>query len=237
MNNLILIRHGQSLWNKEKRFTGWADINLTEEGKSEAAYAGRFIKDLNIQFDSYFTSELKRAINTLKIILNILNKSEVKINKAWELNERHYGELTSLNKDEMIKKHGAKQVQIWRRSYEIAPPPMSTQHNYKNDIYNNVPKNKLRGSESLKDTFDRVVPYFEKKIEPLVLSKKNILISAHGNSLRALCKKLFFISKEKIIDFEVPTGNPLLIRFEENLKIKDYRYLDNKRSKKIFFNI
>ncbi len=237
MNNLILIRHGQSLWNKERRFTGWADIDLTPQGKFEAEYAGNLIKDLNIQFDSYFTSELKRAINTLKIILKILNKSEKKFNRAWELNERHYGDLTSLNKDEIIKKHGIEQVQIWRRSYDIAPPKMNPQHSYRNDIYNKIKKNKLRESESLKDTFDRVVPYYEKNIEPLILSKKNILISAHGNSLRALCKKLFLISKEKIINFELPTGNPLLIRFEENLKIKDYRYLDKKRSKKILFNV
>ena len=237
MNNLILIRHGQSLWNKERRFTGWADIDLTTEGRFEAESAGNFIKDLNIKFDSYFTSELKRAINTLKIILKILNKSEAKFHKAWELNERHYGDLTSLNKDEMIKKHGIEQVQIWRRSYDIAPPIMNPQHSYRNDIYNKIKKSKQPDSESLKDTFDRVVPYYKKNIEPLILSKKNILIAAHGNSLRALCKKLFLISKEKIIDFELPTGNPLLIRFDENLKIKDYRYLDNKRAKKILFNV
>ncbi len=237
MNNLILVRHGQSQWNQKKRFTGWVDIDLTEQGKSEAEYAGKLIKELNIEFHIFFTSQLKRAINTLSIILNILNKSNAEITKAWELNERHYGALTGFNKDEIIKKHGSKQVQIWRRSFDVPPPPMSSLHPYKNKIYANIPKDKIPENESLKDTFKRVVPYYEKKIEPLISSKKNILISAHGNSLRALCKKLFYISKEKIINFEIPTGNPLLIRFEDNLKVKDCKYLDAKRAKKILFNI
>ena len=237
MNNLILVRHGQSQWNKKKKFTGWADIDLTEQGKSEAEYAGKLIKELNIEFHIFFTSQLKRATNTLSIILNILNKSNAEITKAWELNERHYGALTGFNKDEIIKKHGSKQVQIWRRSFDIPPPPMNSLHPYKNKIYTNIPKDKIPETESLKDTFKRVVPYYEKKIEPLIFSKKNILITAHGNSLRALCKKLFYISREKIINFEIPTGNPLLIRLEDNLKVKDCKYLDTKRTKKIPFNI
>ena len=134
MNNLILVRHGQSLWNRERRFTGFVDIELTEDGKSEAEHAGRLIKELNIEFDAYFTSELKRAINSLNIILEILNKPNVKINKAWELNERHYGELTGLNKDDTVKKYGNKQVQIWRRSFDTRPPPISKQHPYTNKI-------------------------------------------------------------------------------------------------------
>ena len=237
MNNLILVRHGQSQWNQKKRFTGWVDIDLTKQGKSEAEYAGKLIKKLNIELHICFTSQLKRAINTLSIILNILNKSNAEITKAWELNERHYGALTGFNKAEIIKKHGSKQVQIWRRSFDVPPPPMNSLHPYKNKIYANIPKDKIPENESLKDTFKRVVPYYEKKIEPLISSKKNILISAHGNSLRALCKKLFYISREKIINFEIPTGNPLLIRFEDNLKVKDYKYLDTKRAKKILFNI
>jgi len=237
MNNLILVRHGQSQWNQKKRFTGWVDIDLTEQGKSEAEYAGKLIKELNIEFHICFTSQLKRAINTLSIILNILNKSNAEITKAWELNERHYGALTGFNKDEIIKKHGSKQVQIWRRSFDVPPPPMNSLHPYKNKIYANIPKDKIPENESLKDTFKRVVPYYEKKIEPLISSKKNILISAHGNSLRALCKKLFYISREKIINFEIPTGNPLLIRFGEKLKVKEYKYLDNMRAKKILFNV
>jgi len=233
MNNLIVIRHGQSLWNKARRFTGWVDVDLTEQGILEAELAGKLIKELNIEFDVYFTSVQKRAINTLKIILNILNKSNAEVIKNWELNERHYGALTGLNKDEVTKKYGIKQVQIWRRSFSIAPPPMNSEHPYKKNTYATIPVEKIPKSESLKDTFDRVVPYYEKKIEPLIFSKKNILISAHGNSLRALCKKLFDITNEKIINFEIPTGNPLLIRFKNNLKIKDYKYLDSKRAKRI----
>ena len=212
MNNLILVRHGQSQWNQEKRFTGWADIDLTERGKSEAKHAGKLIKDLDIEFHSCFTSELKRAINSLTIILNILNKSDLEINKAWEINERHYGGLTSLNKDEIIKKHGEKQVEIWRRSFDIPPPPMDSEHPYKNSLFKNVPKNKIPETESLKDTFNRVVPYFEKKIYPMILSKKNILIVFHGNSCRALLKKIFNISNKNISKFEIPTGNPFLIK-------------------------
>ena len=146
MNNLILVRHGQSFWNKERRFTGWADIDLTELGKDEARYAGELIKKLNINFDAYFTSELKRAKNSLEIILKILNKPNTQIIKTSKLNERHYGGLTSLNKDETIKKFGEKQVKIWRRSYEISPPPMDEEHPYKNKINSSIL------SESLKDT-------------------------------------------------------------------------------------
>ena len=240
MNNLILVRHGQSLWNKTRTFTGWADIDLTEQGKFEAEYSGQLIKKLNIEFDSYFTSVQIRAINTLSIILNILKKSEAEFKKAWQLNERHYGELTGLNKDQMIKKHGEKQVHVWRRSFDTPPPPMKTSNPYhptKNKNYANIPLDSIPASESLKNTFDRVVPYYKKEIEPLVLLKKNVLVSAHGNSLRALCKKIFNISNKKIIDLEIPTGNPLLISFEDNLKMKEYKYLDNKRAKKILFNV
>ena len=231
MNNLILVRHGQSLWNREKRFTGFVDIELTEDGKSEAEHAGRLIKELNIEFDAYFTSVLKRAINSLNIILEILNKPNVKINKAWELNERHYGELTGLNKDDTIKKYGNKQVQIWRRSFDTRPPPMGKQHPYRNKINSNIL------SESLEDTIKRVIPYYEKKINPLIFAKKNILIVFHGNSCRALLMKILNISKEKIVEFEIPTGNPLLLKFGDNLKVQDYKYLDAKRSRKILFNV
>ena len=239
MNNLILVRHGQSFWNKERRFTGWADIDLTEHGKSEARWAGQLIKELHIEFDTYFTSVQKRAIHTIEIILDILNKKNSEIKKAWELNERHYGALTGLNKDEMMKKHGEKQVHIWRRSFDVAPPPMkktSPNHPSKNKAYINIPTNKIPSCESLKNTFERVFPYYEKNIKQLLSSNKNILIAAHGNSLRALCKKLFNISNKKIVDFEIPTGNPLLITFEKNLKIKDYKYLDKKRAREIIFN-
>ena len=240
MNNLILIRHGQSIWNLERRFTGWADVDLTDQGKSEAKYAGQLIKKLNIKLDVYFTSFQIRAINTLKIILEILNKKNSEIKKAWELNERHYGALTGLNKDEMMKKHGKKQVHIWRRSFDVPPPPMektSPNHPSKNKAYINIPANKIPSAESLKNTFDRVMPYYEKNIEPLLASDKNILISAHGNSLRALCKKLLNISNKEIINFEIPTGNPLLVTFDEDLKVKKFKYLDDKRAKNILFNV
>jgi len=231
MNNLILVRHGQSLWNKERRFTGWADIDLTDQGKLEARYAGELIKKLNIKFDNYFTSELKRAKNTLDIILSVLEEKQNNIIKTSALNERHYGGLTSLNKDETIKKYGDKQVQIWRRSFDIAPPPLESNHPYKNKINSKI------SSESLKDTFNRVIPYYNNKIEPLISLKKNILIVFHGNSCRSLLKKIFNISNEEIVKLEIPTGNPLLIEFGDNLKIKNYKYLDNKRAKKISFKI
>ena len=231
MNNLILVRHGQSKFNLERRFTGFYDVDLTKKGESEAKYAGELIKKLNIQFDECFTSELTRASNSLDIILKVLNASNAKINKAWELNERHYGGLTGLNKDETIKKYGIEQVKIWRRSFNTAPPKMESDHPLKNKI-----KSKILG-ESLKDTFQRVVPYFNKIIKPLILSNKNILIVFHGNSCRALLMKILNISKKKIIDFEIPTANPLLIKFENNFEVKDCKYLDQKRARKILFNI
>jgi len=220
MSNLILVRHGQSFWNKERRFTGWADIDLTKEGELEAKLAGKLIEELDIKFNICFTSQLKRAINTLKIILKVLNKSNTKIIKTNALNERHYGGLTSLNKDEIIKKYGAKKVHIWRRSFDTPPPIMDSNHPYKNKI-----KSKIL-SESLKDTYKRVVPYYEKNIKPSIISKKNILIVFHGNSCRALLMKILNISKTKINKLEIPTGNPLLIKFEDNLKIKNLKYLD-----------
>ena len=231
MNNLILVRHGQSLWNKERRFSGWADIDLTEQGRSEAKEAGKLIKELKIEFNSYFTSKLKRATESLEIILEILNKKNVEIIKTAALNERHYGGLTSLNKDDIIKKYGSKKVQVWRRSFDIPPPPMESNHPYKDKISSDIL------SESLKDTFERVVPYYNEKIKPLISEKKNILIVFHGNSCRALLMEILNISKEKIAEFEIPTGNPLLIKFTDDLKIEDCKYLDSKRAKKILFNV
>ena len=231
MNNLILVRHGQSIFNLEHRFTGFYDIGLTSNGESEALHAGELIKKLNIQFDAYFTSQLIRASNSLNIILKVLNISNAEINKAWELNERHYGGLTGLNKNETIKKYGNKQVKIWRRDFDTPPPKMETDHPFKNKI-----KSEILG-ESLKDTFERVMPYFNKKIKPLILSNKNILIVFHGNSCRALLMEILKISKNKISKLEIPTGNPLLIRFEKNFEVKDYKYLDKKRAKKILFNV
>ena len=231
MNHLVLLRHGQSFWNKERRFTGWADIDLTSEGKLEANRSGKLIKELNIEFDAYFTSELKRAINTLKIVLKVLDKSNASVTKTNLLNERMYGNLTGLNKDDVIKKYGNEQVKIWRRSFDVPPPKISADNPYKKKINTNIL------SESLKDTFERVVPFYQTKVEPLIKSKKNILMVFHGNSIRALLMQLFNISKKNIVNFEIPTGNPLLIRFAQDSQIKDYKYLDQKRAKKILFNI
>ena len=167
----------------------------------------RSYKKLNLKINSFFSSYQKRAINTIEIILDILNKKNSEIKKAWELNERHYGALTGLNKDEMMKKHGKKQVHIWRRSFDVPPPPMektNPNHPSKNKAYINIPTGKIPSCESLKNTFERVMPYYEKNIKPLLSSNKNILISAHGNSLRALCKKLLNISNKKIIELLAP---------------------------------
>ena len=210
MINLILVRHGQSLWNKERRFTGWADIKLTNQGKSEAKNAGKLIKELNIDFDAYFTSKLVRANESLEIILKVLGKTGVNIIESSAFNERHYGNLTGLNKDETIKKYGSKQVKLWRRSFNVSPPPISSDHPYKNKIDSDIL------SESLKDTYNRVIPYYKKNVEPLIALKKNIIIVFHGNSIRALLMKIFNISAENIDKFEIPTGNPLLIRFGMN---------------------
>jgi len=231
MNNLILVRHGQSKFNLEHRFTGFYDVDLTSKGEAEAKYAGHLIKELNIQFDAYFTSELVRASKSLNIILKVLNISNPEIRKAWELNERHYGGLTGLNKDETIKKYGIEQVKIWRRSFDASPPKMESDHPFKSKI-----ESKILG-ESLKDTFERVIPYFNKKIRPLILSNKNILIVFHGNSCRALLMEILNISKKKIVELEVPTANPLLIKFQKDLQVKDFKYLDEKRSRKILFNV
>jgi len=231
MSNLILVRHGQSKFNLERRFTGFYDVELTPQGKIEAKYAGELIKKLNIELEGFFTSNLKRASNSLDIILKVLNKKNVEINKAWELNERHYGGLTGLNKDDTIKKYGQEQVKLWRRSFDIPPPKMEEEHPYKNKIKSNI------FGESLKDTFNRVIPYFNKKIKPLILSNKNVLIVFHGNSCRALLKEILNLSEKKIIEFEIPTGNPLVIRFEKNFKVLNCKYLDEERAKKILFNI
>jgi len=231
MNNLVLVRHGQSKFNVERRFTGFYDAPLSSQGEVEAEFAGQLIKQQNIKFHEYFTSQLSRAADTLNIILKVLKESNKKINKAWELNERHYGGLTGLNKDDTVKKYGIKQVQIWRRSFSTPPPKMELDHPYKNKINSNIL------GESLQDTFKRVLPYFNKKIKPLILSNKNVLIVFHGNSCRALLMEILNISQKNIVNFEVPTGNPLLIRFEKNLDVKDFKYLDKKRAKKILFSI
>ena len=194
------------------------------------------IKKLDLKINSFFCSYQKRAINTLKLILNIINSKPNQIIKAWELNERHYGELTGLNKDQMKKVYGEKKIHIFRRSWDMAPAPLNKNnpnHPLNIEIYNNIPRNKIPDTESLKDTYERGIYYYLKNIEPLIQSDKNVLISAHGNTLRALCKKLFHISNKNISRLEIPTGNPLLIKLRNNLKIDGCRYLDSGRSKNL----
>ena len=234
MNHLILVRHGQSVWNLEKRFTGWVDVKLTDQGKLEACKAGELIKKMDLKINSFFCSYQKRAIDTLDLILNTLGVKPNQITKAWELNERHYGKLTGLNKDEMKKVYGEKKIYIFRRSWNISPAPLDKKNPYHPlniEIYKNIPKDKIPDTESLKDTYERVIYYYLKNIEPLIQNGQNVLISAHGNTLRALCKKLFNISDKNIARLEIPTGNPLLIKFKNNLKINGCRYLDSSRSK------
>ncbi len=239
MSSLILVRHGQSTWNLQNRFTGWVDVDLSENGTKEAENAGRLINDLNLNFDFYFTSSLKRAIKTLEIILVILNGDNSKTIKDWRLNERHYGGLTGLNKNELKKKLGDEQIKKFRRSWDVSPPPIKNEEVKKYDIdsiYKAIPNDKIPVSESLKETYNRVVPFFENNIKNYLQKNKNILISAHGNSLRALCKKIFKISDNKINELEIPTGNPLLIELDDALKVINYRYLDEKRAKEIIVN-
>ena len=236
MINLILIRHGQSQWNLENRFTGWYDADLTSKGIEEAKKAGLLIKNTGIKFNYAFTSFQKRAIKTLDNVIETSNLKISKIEKAWQLNERHYGGLQGLNKEETAKKHGEEQVMIWRRSYDTPPPPLDRNHPdhpANSEIYKSIDPTLIPDTESLKDTYDRAIPYFEKNIEPLIKKGENILISAHGNSLRALCKKIFEISDDMITKLEIPTGNPIHIELEENLSLISYRYLDQDRAKEI----
>jgi 2,3-bisphosphoglycerate-dependent phosphoglycerate mutase len=238
MSKLILIRHGQSIWNAENRFTGWVDVDLSEKGILEAQKSGLLIKKLNINIDFSYTSFLKRAIKTLTTILKE-NNLQLEFNTSWEINERHYGSLTGLNKEETKNKIGEEQFKKYRRSWDIAPPPMiesDTNQSLFSPLNANIPVGMIPFTESLKDTYNRVIPYYEKEIKKKVQENKNILISAHGNSLRALCKYLFKISDEKINDLEIPTGNPLIIEFNNDLIIKEYFYLDESRAKTIIFN-
>ena len=232
MNYLILVRHGQSKWNLEKRFTGWVDVDLTENGKLEAEKAGSLIKKRNISIDLYYSSFQLRANNTLKIIQKVLD-DEKSFVKAWQINERHYGALTGLNKIEMSQKIGEDKVYKFRRSWEIKPEPLSTDspyHPINIDAYKNVPKDKIPDTESLKDTYERVIKFYDDEIKDH-LKNKNILISAHGNSIRALCKYLFKLNNEQISSLEIPTGNPLIIELDEKYNIKSCEYLDKDRAK------
>ena len=234
MKRLILIRHGQSLWNAENRFTGWVDSPLSERGIQEAIKAGRLIKEFNIDIEEAFTSFLSRAIDTLNFLLKELDKNNLIINKTWYLNERHYGSLTGLNKEETKKKIGESLFLKYRRSWDIAPPPM--EKNNKNislfgSLNKTIPVDKVPNTESLKDTHARVIKYYNETISNIFKKNNTVIIVAHGNSLRALCKYLFKISDEEINSLEIPTGNPMMINFLENMTVDNAKYLDKERAK------
>ena len=231
---LVLVRHGQSQWNLENRFTGWHDVGLTAQGVREAKKAGTLLKKEGVEFDAAFTSFQKRAIKTLWLTLEGIDQMHIPETKAWQLNERHYGGLTGLNKDETREKHGDEQVHIWRRSFDVPPPQIGPDDDYHpaNDPkYAAYDPAILPGGESLKMTTERVLPYFNGQIRPFLDAGSNIIISAHGNSLRALMKDLFDVADEDIPGFEFPTGNPLLLELGEGQAVKSARYLDTKRAK------
>jgi 2,3-bisphosphoglycerate-dependent phosphoglycerate mutase len=232
MSYLILVRHGQSVWNLEKKFTGWVDVDLTENGKSEATKAGELIKMKNIDIDIYYSSFQLRAKNTLKLIKQELQDTKVS-KEAWQLNERHYGALTGLNKDEMKVKLGEEKVHQFRRSWDLRPDPLDKNNSYHPiniDTYKEIPINRIPDTESLKDTYERVLEFYKQEIENKI-SNNNILISAHGNSIRALCKYLFKLDENQISKLEIPTGNPLVINLDKENKIIDCKYLDKERAK------
>ncbi len=235
MPHLILVRHGQSEWNLEKRFTGWVDVDLTGQGKLEACKSGEYIKELGLNIDYFFSSLQLRAINTLKLIQDTLRDKKKPI-RAWQLNERHYGVLTGLNKNEMKEKFGEKKIHELRRSWNIKPGPLSKNspyHPLNIGVYKEIPSEKIPDTESLKDTYDRVVLYYKDEIYNKLSNNKNVLVAAHGNSIRALCKFLFKLDNKKISSLEIPTGNPLLINFNSKIKIIECKYLDKDRAKNL----
>lgn len=221
MHKLVLIRHGESQWNKENRFTGWKDVDLSEKGREEAKAAGQLLKAEGYVFDEAYTSVLKRAIRTLWIVLDEMDLMWIPETKSWLLNERHYGALEGLNKAETASQYGEEQVLIWRRSYDVPPSAMlDTDERWlgKDARYASVEPGKFPAAECLKDTVDRVVPFFETEIMPKIREGKRLVVVAHGNSLRALVKYLDSISDEDIIQYNVPTGIPLVFELDENLK-------------------
>jgi 2,3-bisphosphoglycerate-dependent phosphoglycerate mutase len=228
MYKVVLLRHGQSTWNQENRFTGWKDVDLSEEGRAEAHEAGRLLRDGGYEFDLAFTSVLKRAIKTLGIALDELDELWIPVTKHWRLNERHYGALQGLNKAETAAKHGEDQVKIWRRSYYIPPPPLTPddeRHPGRDPRYAGLSAADLPLSESLKDTVDRFLPYWHETIAPAVRSGRRVIIAAHGNSLRALVKYLDEVSDHDIVDLNIPTGIPLVYELSAALKPIRHYYL------------
>ena len=228
MISLVLLRHGESIWNKENRFTGWTDVELTEQGIGEANQAGKILKDKGYTFDMAFTSYLKRAIKTLWIVLEEMDLMWIPVVNSWRLNERHYGALQGLNKAEMTEKYGEEQVHIWRRSYDIRPPELEkddSRYPGNDPMYRELTDQQLPVGECLKDTVARFLPYWHETIVPEVQKGKRILICAHGNSLRALVKYVDNVSEQEIPNLNIPTGVPLVYEFDENLKALRHFYL------------
>jgi len=228
MPTLVLLRHGQSQWNLENRFTGWWDVDLSDQGVAEARAAGVLLKERGHDFDRCFTSVLTRAIRTLHLVLHELDSLWLPVAKDWHLNERHYGGLTGLNKQEMIDKVGAEQVKIWRRSYDIPPPPLPDDSEY--DVsgdrrYFGLP---VPNTESLKDTIARALPYYEAEIAPALRRGQRILVAAHGNSIRGIIKHLSKIGDQEIVGVEIPTGQPLVYELNDDLSVRDHYYLSER---------
>lgn len=228
MYKIVLLRHGESEWNAKNKFTGWIDVDLSEKGAEEAEEAGKILKKEGYVFDLVFTSVLKRAIDTTNIVLEQMGLAGLEIKYAWELNERHYGALQGLNKGEMAKKYGEEQVRIWRRSYGVRPPEME-EEDYRRqnelEVFKSVPVGKMPRTESLSDTYGRTIDYWNSDIAPAVRDGKKILISAHGNSLRALAKYLDNIGDKEISELNIPTGVPLVYELDDDLKPIRHYYL------------
>jgi 2,3-bisphosphoglycerate-dependent phosphoglycerate mutase len=225
---LVLIRHGQSVWNLENRFTGWWDVDLTPKGEDEARAAGELLAARRLDFDLCFTSVLTRAIRTLDIALRAMDRLWLPVEKDWRLNERHYGGLTGLDKAETAARHGAEQVHIWRRSFDVPPPPLDPGGPYdlgRDRRYAGLP---VPATESLKDTIARVLPYWEQRIAPSLRDGKRVLISAHGNSLRALVKHLSGIADDEIVGLEIPTGEPIVYELDDGLREVERYYLKDR---------
>ncbi len=228
MHKVVLLRHGESTWNKENRFTGWTDVDLTDRGRDEAQEAGRLLREGGYLFDIAYTSVLKRAIRTLAIALDGLDRLWIPIEKSWRLNERHYGALQGLNKAETTAKHGEAQVKIWRRSYDIPPPPLAPddpRHPSHDPRYASLKPEELPLTESLKDTVARFLPYWHSTIVPAIQSGKRVIIAAHGNSLRALVKYLDNVPESEIVELNIPTGIPLVYELDAQLKPIRHYYL------------
>ncbi len=228
MPTLVLIRHGQSSWNLENRFTGWWDVDVTDKGVAEARAAGALMRDKGLDFDACFTSLQTRAIKTLNLALEEMGRLWLPVEKDWRLNERHYGGLTGLDKAETAAKHGDAQVKIWRRSFDVPPPPLEAGSAYDLSSDRRYAGIAIPNSESLKDTIARVLPYWETRIAPQLMAGKRILISAHGNSLRALVKHLSAIPDDEITSLEIPTGQPIVYDLANDLSAKDRYYLSDR---------